>query len=155
MHRRQILKSALAAPLVGALPSLVSADDESPLIYLSPIKSNGELSKCQAEVWYVGEGDDYYVVTGADAWRAKAVEQGLHRAQVWVGDVGIWTSANGKWRSLPSVMTQVRFEQDAVRQAQLLEAFGRKYSAEWGTWGPRFKRGLANGSRVMLKYTQA
>ena len=155
MQRRTILKGALALPVLGAMPIPAIASNDSPLIYLSPIKSNGELSKCQAEVWYVSDGDDFFVVTAHDAWRAKAVQQGLHRAQVWVGDVGNWHSTDGAWRSLPSVMTQVRFEQDPVRQAQLLDAFGSKYSAEWGTWGPRFKRGLANGSRVMLKYSTA
>ena len=33
-----------------------------------------------------------------------------------------------------------------------LEAFGAKYADEWGSWGPRFRDGLADGSRVLLRY---
>ena len=96
-----------------------------------------------------------YVVTGSGAWRSVAVKQGLTSAQVWVGDVGMWQQSNGSYKALPSMMTQVSFETNGVNHARLLEKFGNKYSAEWGTWGPRFKNGLADGSRVMLKYSPA
>ena len=153
MNRRGFLTSTSGILIAAAIPSIAQATQQSPLIYLSPIKSDGTLSRCQAEVWYVQDGVDMYVVTGTGAWRSVAVKQGLTSAQVWVGDVGMWQQSNGSYKGLPSMMTQVSFETNGVNHTRLLEKFGAKYSAEWGTWGPRFKNGLADGSRVMLKYS--
>ncbi|MEM7001053.1 MAG: hypothetical protein AAF529_09710 [Pseudomonadota bacterium] len=155
MRRRTLLQSAALLPLTAALPQWGSASAESPLIYLSPVKSDGNLSRCQAEVWYVGHEDNFYVVTDASAWRARAVGNGLTKARVWVGDVGMWRRSNGKYLKLPSMITNASLVNDALAHAELLAQFGTKYSAEWGTWGPRFKNGLADGSRVMLKYSPA
>ena len=94
-----------------------------------------------------------YVVTASDAWRAKAVQKGLTRTQVWVGDVGQWQGANGRYKDLPGHIASASIVDDEQTHARLLEIFGNKYSREWGSWGPRFKRGLANGSRVCLRYT--
>lgn len=154
MQRRSFIKFAASVPALSLLTSTqANTLAGSPLIYVSPFKSNGELSSCQAEVWFVADGQDMYVVTAADAWRAQAVGQGLTRTQVWIGDVGLWHNADGKWRDLPAQLSEASIEQGAVQHARLLEIFGRKYADEWGTWGPRFKRGLADGSRVMLKYS--
>lgn len=42
---------------------------------------------------------------------------------------------------------------DAHLHGAVLEAMGPKYVEEgWGTWGNRFRTGLADGDRVMLRY---
>jgi hypothetical protein len=41
---------------------------------------------------------------------------------------------------------------DADSQTSVLDAMGDKYPLEWVIWGPRFRNGLADGSRVMLRY---
>lgn len=154
ISRRQLVLTAAVSPLVfAATPSF--ADAESPLIYISPLKSDGTVSRCQAEVWFLGDAGHHYVVTDKDAWRAEAVRKGLTSAQIWVGDVGRWQRSGGKYKELPSHQASVTFETDAAEHTRLLEGFGQKYANEWGSWGPRFKNGLADGSRVMLKYTKA
>ena len=153
MKRRTFVQTTLALPVLSALPAI--AAEESDLIYLSPVKSDGTLSRCQAEVWYAGDGGNFYVVTAADAWRAKAVGLGLTDTKVWIGDVGQWQRSRGKYLELPSVQARASLVTDAVEHARLLGIFGNKYTAEWGSWGPRFKKGLADGSRVMLRYTPA
>lgn len=150
--RRSFLAAGGLVAGVALLPMASRADAESPLIYLSPIKSNGALSACQAEVWYVQDGADMCVVTAADAWRTRAIGQGLTDTQVWVGDVGLWQGSNGAYKQLPSLRATASLEQDAVSHARLLTLFGQKYVSEWGTWGPRFQEGLADGSRAMLRY---
>ena len=159
ISRRTLLKTSAAAaalPLLPAIgraePSWREAAEASPLIYLTPIQSNGAESRCQAEIWFASVGGAMYVVTAADAWRAEAIRQGLTGARIWVGDVGSWHGADGKWKALPSLSATASIETDAAVQGQVLEAMGGKYSDEWGTWGPRFRNGLADGSRVMLKY---
>ena len=150
ISRRTLVKTV---PALGLLPLVAKAAKESELIYLSPVKSDGNLSSCQAEIWFIGDGEDFYVVTANDAWRAEAIGRGLTQAKVWVGDVGQWKSSRGKYKELPSVMTTASVVNDPVEHARLLTAMGDKYAREWGTWGPRFKRGLADGSRVMLRYS--
>ncbi len=161
MTRRALLHSASALALLGpACARLALADtapavaflDKSALIYLTPIRSNGEESACHGEVWFVHHEGEIYVVTKADAWRAEALSRGLTRARIWIGEFGVWTRAKERYRSAPRLMIEGRHETDAATHASVLEVFGRKYADEWGTWGPRFRDGLADGSRVMLRY---
>lgn len=154
MQRREFLLASAATVALGSVPLSVGAA-EAEWIYISPLKSNGDLSRCQAEVWYVSDGDDFMVVTASDAWRAKAVQRDLTEARIWIGKAGEWQSSNTTYKSLPSVKSSVALESDPTIQARMLNKFGEKYPGDWSGWGPRFKRGLADGSRVMLRYKQA
>lgn len=143
-----VLKASADAP--------AKADLDSPLIYVSPMTSSGGLSRCQAEVWFAAVGGGLYVVTDKSAWRAEAVRRGLSKAQIWVGDVGEWDDADGRYKQLPGGVANASLETDAGVHARVLEAMGGKYQASgWGSWGPRFKSGLNDGSRAMVKYTFA
>ena len=158
MDRRTLLKFSLTGLVAAALPLRLWADAakgmaESALIYITPLKPDGSESSCQAEVWFQQHDGAMYVVTSNKAWRSVAIGKGLSSARVWVGDVGQWKSADGKYKALPVVTTQAAIVGDKVVQAAVLAKMGAKYSAEWGTWGPRFNDGLVDGSRVMLRYT--
>ena len=155
--RRTLLGTGLAAVALspfargGDVPR--AAMVESPLIYLTPLKSDGAESRCQAEIWFALHDGSMYVVTPDDAWRTEAIRLGLDQARIWIGDVGNWKRANERYRSLPVVETSANIETDEAVHEQVLTAMGEKYADEWGTWGPRFRNGLADGSRTMLKYT--
>jgi hypothetical protein len=170
MNRRKILKAAMATSLAvlptmarGAASSSAAAAlsasaaklpytiDETAVIYLTPLKNDGAESACQAEVWFTHHQGEIFVVTASDAWRARAIGAGLSRARIWIGDVGVWNS-DARYKVLPSVDVVGDQILDASRQAQVLEQFGDKYSLEWIVWGARFRKGLADGSRVMLRY---
>ncbi len=156
--RRSFLKSAGTALALAALPVKLLADAvkgiaESPLIYITPLKADGSESSCQAEVWFQQHDGAMYVVTSSKAWRAVAVAKGMKKARVWVGDVGPWQNADGKYKALPVIMTDGAIVRDKAVQDAVLEKMGGKYSAEWSTWGPRFRDGLADGSRMMLRYS--
>ena len=81
--RRRLL-GALGLSVLGATPAaalarseqtaaaLDTALAESPLLYPSPLRSNGALSRCQAEVWFQALPGAAVVVTRSDAWRARA-----------------------------------------------------------------------------------
>lgn len=125
--------------------------DSSRLIYISPLKGDASLSTCQAEVWFMPDGDDLLVVTQSDSWRAKAIGKGRDVAKIWVGDVGVW-SRNPQYVDLPSVMAQASLVTDPAVHASMLDKFGTKYTDEWPVWGPRWETGLADGSRVMIRY---
>jgi hypothetical protein len=125
---------------------------ESPLIYLSPLRSDGAESVCHGEVWFVRDGAELLVVTATDRWKARAVSGGLDRACIWVGDFGRWKKADGRFKTGPSFVAKARFDADASVIESALAAFGAKYPDEWGKWEPRFRKGLADGSRVLIRY---
>ncbi|MFT4561498.1 MAG: hypothetical protein ACI9BW_001239 [Gammaproteobacteria bacterium] len=160
-NRRKILKSAatflstawLAPGLALAdLSPSISALDKSKLIYLTPIVSAGKESACHGEVWFVHHNQEIFVVTQADAWRAEATRKGFNKASIWIGEFGAWKNAKKQYLSAPFLRIEGQLEKDAAVHASVLEVFGAKYSNEWSSWGPRFKNGLADGSRVLLRY---
>lgn len=126
----------------------------SKLIYISPLKSDGKESACHAEVWFYADGADLLVVTKPELWRSQAIERGLDRARIWVGDHGVWKSSDGAFRNSPSFLAEAaHISSDAKAVGRTLKAMSVKYADEgWGTYGPRFEKGLADGSRVLLRY---
>jgi len=133
-------------------PEIAQALTDSPLIYLTPIKLGGDYSRCQSEVWFVVVGGEILVCTDQTSWRAQAVMAGLQRTQIWVGDVGVWEADFKAHLALPSLRATARIAQSAKLIDAALDAFGDQYPVQWLLWGNRFRKGLANGSRVMLAY---
>jgi hypothetical protein len=160
--RRRFLAAAAASGAALWLPRRAAGDEaatplraalaSSPLVYVSPLRRDGSESACHGEVWFVADGADALVVTATERWKARALRQGLGRARLWVGDFGVWTRADGKWKAAPSFDAAASFEKDLGAQQRALESFGKKYPAEWDKWGPRFREGLADGSRVLIRY---
>ena len=127
--------------------------ETSPLVYITPIKSNGEESRCKAEIWFSHHEGDVFVVTPPETWRARAVGKGLTKARLWVGDFGEWKQSDGAFRKAPEYMTTASIESEGEVHERVLSAMGEKYAETgWGRWGQRFKDGLADGSRVMIRY---
>jgi hypothetical protein len=159
-RRELLVASAAAALLPRAAFAGASALSEaaraalgtSPLVYVSTLKRDGSESRCHAEVWFVRDGDSALVVTGAQAWRAAAIGKGLTRARLWVGDHGVWSPDQKSYQALPSFLAEASLEKSAAQHDHALALFGSKYTKEWGSWGPRFKDGLADGSRVLIRY---
>ncbi len=131
-----------------------AAIEKSNLIYITPIQSDGKESSCHAEVWFYADGADLLVVTKEELWRSQAVKRGLDRARIWVGDHGVWKRSDGAFRKSPTFLAQAEhITSDAKAVERTLKAMGPKYAGEgWSTYGPRFEKGLADGSRVLLRY---
>lgn len=157
ISRRGFVGSAVATAAALVVPrraraDLASALESSSVFYLTPLKSNGDESTCKAEIWFVADGGACYVVTSSTAWRARSIERGLNRARIWVGEYGSWQSANDAFRAAPSFEATGSVVTDPDRQRRVLEKMGDKFRSEWVVWGPRFRNGIADGSRVMLEY---
>jgi hypothetical protein len=168
LTRRQLIVGAAAA--FGGLalaPELLRAADsyymlpqpartalgESPLVYVSPLHRDGRESSCHGEVWFFVDGGSVVVVTAAEGWKVKAVGSGRDRARLWVGDFGLVKRAGERFRSAPTFLARAAIDRDPKLFARLLDAFGERYASEWGKWKPRFEKGYADGSRVVLRYT--
>ena len=61
---------------------------ESPYVYVSPLRSNGEESRCHAEVWFGWLDSSVVLITASTTWKARSLAKGLDRARIWVGDYG-------------------------------------------------------------------
>lgn len=125
---------------------------KSGLIYLTPLHKGGRESQCQGEVWFVYHEGEIFVCTPAKTWRAEAMRRGYRRAKIWIGEFGAWKKAEKRYRSAPYLELKGKLETDPAAFTDILTVFGQKYESEWGKWGPRFRDGLADGSRVMLRY---
>lgn len=123
----------------------------SELIYLTPIKSDGEESKCQGEVWFVYLDSEIYVTTASDAWRAEAIRKDLTQARIWIGEYGPWSRAKEKYKEAPELMLEGSMFDDKEKFAEILEAFNEKYPGE-GQYPRVFKEEIEDGKRVVLKY---
>ncbi len=164
LSRRTFLEGAVAASGALLLPRWARSEEaalsqaarkgiaESPLIYVSPLRGDGSESACHGEVWFVADGTDLLVVTTEDRWRAVAVTRGLESARIWVGDFGPWKKSD-QFKSGPSFVAKVALvSKDAPEVERALNAFGAKYPDDWENYGPRFRNGMKDGSRVMLRY---
>lgn len=157
ISRRTLLAGAALAPAFLSLrPARAGAiwelADQSKLIYVSPLKSDGDLSRCKAEIWFAHLNRHLYVVTPPDAWRAQAIGKGLDQAVVWVGDHGMWTQSE-EFMQAPNMTMTASLATDPSTHEAVLAAMAGKYADDgWSRWGPRFREGLEDGGRVMIRY---
>ena len=98
------------------------------------------------------DGNDLFVVTQSDAWRARAISTGQDLAKIWVGDVGVWTR-NPEYVELPSLMARASLVTDP---ADCMPACSRGSGPSTRTSGRCGGRGGSNGpadgSRVLIRY---
>ena len=161
LNRRQAIAGSAALMLSASAgagvrvtpePAVAAALAESPLIYLSPLVSGGRESSCHAEIWFVQQKDDIFVVTWAEKWRARAMRRGFKRARMWIGDFGVWSPGKDDYRGAPSAEIEGRFESDPALHAALLAEFSKKYQSQWAAWDQRVRNGLTDGGWVLLHY---
>jgi hypothetical protein len=174
IDRRTFLAGALAAGLVpraiaraaeprpgsatAPSPALAAALEASPFVYVSPLRADGAESTCHGEVWFAALDGAAVIITAHDRWKARALARGLDRARVWVGDHGPWSRLLGKneaFRSAPSFDARASLANDPKLLDRLIAAYERKYPREIADWRDRFRKGFADGSRVLIRYTPA
>ena len=136
-------------------PELLSGLEKNPLVYISPLKKDGAESRCHAEIWFAWDRGAVVVVTSKDAWKARALARGLDRARVWVADLGrIRGNAASKLAGIPSFQARAALDTGGETFQRVLPIYARKYPDEWASkWEARFKQGIADGSRVLIRYT--
>ncbi len=167
LGRRQFLAATacvLASPVQAvardAAPALSestrTALAKSKFVYVSPIQSNGEESRCHGEVWYGWLEGSVFMTCASDSWKVRAVKKGLDRARIWVGDYGRWRKALGENRDFlngPRFEAAASVSEDTDQVARLLAELARKYPKEFPGWKDRMESGHRDGSRLLLRYT--
>jgi len=144
-------RAALAADVTALLA-------KSTFVYVSPLKSDGNESRCHSEVWYGWLGGAVVLITATSGWKARALAKGLARARIWVGDygrVGRVLGARDAYRAAPSFEARGAVSKDAALLEQLMTTYRSKYPAEIGSWEGRMRAGFASGERTLIRYTPA
>ena len=169
LDRRTFLFGAAAALLLprrsaaaeSTLPDATKTLlDQSPFVYVSPLKKDGAESTCHGEVWFAWIDDAVVVNTRRGTWKVKALEQGLDRARIWVGDHGRWKSSfgggrNEAFRQAPTFEAKARFETDRAVLDRLIAVFEKKYAGEFDQWREDMQTGFFSGKRKLIRYEPA
>jgi hypothetical protein len=132
----------LASPAAGKeLPKdLQDQLASSTFVYISSTRKDGTLSR-PAEIWFLWHKGSVYVGTPPTTWRVRRIRWGRPQAKIWVG------KPDG-----PSFTATGAVVNEPETQATLLETFARKYPDGWKRYEESFRKGFADGSRVLVRY---
>ena len=166
-NRRSFLAGCLAVavwPLArGARAGDTTADlqrslEQSPLVYVSPLRSDGAESSCHGEVWFGWLDGTVVLITSNKSWKARAVGRGLGSARIWTGDYGRWNRMighNEAFREAPHFDARAEMVRDEKLLERLLGVYETKYPKEIARFRLPFRKGFHDGSRVLIRYTPA
>jgi len=169
--RRRFLLGALGAAAAWGFarrglaaepaPSLPDATrrllEASPFVYVSPLRAGGAESTCHGEVWFAWLDGAVVVNTRRSTWKARALERGLDRARLWVGDYGRWKGRFGGtpdegFRQGPSFDARASFESDRAVLDRLIALYEKKYPREFERWREDMQTGFYSGERRLIRY---
>lgn len=136
----------VAVALVAASAAAISAETEellkkSEYVYISSTRKDGTLGK-PAEIWFHYHDGAVWVGTRPESWRVKRIRWGRPAAKIWVG------KPDG-----PSFAATGEIVDDDEAEALLMKTFAEKYPAGWKSHAENFRKGFADGNRVLVKYT--
>ena len=140
-----VLVAAPVIPAQGAAlsPELQKALDSSKYVYIQSTRKDGKLSK-PAEIWFMPYNGAVWVASPPTTYRVKRIKAGQTTAKIAVG------KADG-----PSFNAKGSIVKDPEANKVMFETYAKKYTNEWKSYEQKFRDGLANGSRVLIKYEPA
>jgi hypothetical protein len=131
----------VSAASAADLPkNLQDALASSPYVYISSTRKDGTLSR-PAEIWFLWHNGSVYVASPPTTWRARRIRWGRPAAKIWIG------APDG-----PSFMATGAVVDEPEVHPILFETYARKYGSGWPKWEQSFRKGLADGSRVLIRY---
>ena len=148
MHRRLTRTAVLLLALLllpwpssAALsPDLQKALESSKFVYISSTRKDGTLSR-PAEIWFLWRNGSVYVASPPTTWRARRIRWGRPQAKIWIG------KPDG-----PSFTATGAVVNEPDMYPILYETYARKYPDRWKSYEESFRKGLADGSRVLIRY---
>jgi hypothetical protein len=121
-------------------PELQKALDSSKYVYIQSTRKDGKLSK-PAEIWFMPYNGAVWVASPPGTYRVKRIQAGQTKAKIAIGKAdGSSFNAKGSIVKDPEV------------NKAMFEAYAKKYTNEWKSYEQKFRDGLADGSRVLIKY---
>ena len=145
--RRAAIVTTIVATLIAVSahaalsPDLEKALANSKYVYISSTRKDGSMSK-PAEIWFMYQNGAVYVASPPTTWRVRRIKAGRPQAKIAVG------SPTG-----PSFTATGTIVNDPSLYPVLFETYAKKYPDGWSSYEDKFRSGLKDGSRVLIKYT--
>jgi len=114
--------------------------DSAKYVYIQSTRKDGKLGK-PAEIWFFRHNDAVWVCSPATTYRVKRIKAGQTKAKIAIG------KPDG-----PSFNAKGSIVKDPEVNKVMFESFAKKYSDGWSSYEKQFKDGLADGSRILVKY---
>jgi hypothetical protein len=131
---------AVAAGAVTLPPETVELLEKSPYVYVATERKDGTFGAA-AEIWFMWHDGAVWVASPPTTWRAKRIAAGRTAARITVaGKEGPVFSAKGS------------FVRDPAIYDRLFTTYAKKYPDRWPGYEARFRDGLKDGSRVLIRY---
>lgn len=149
-HGRRLASTAFVVVLgvtgiAGAAlsPALAKALDESRYVYVATERKDGSFG-APAEIWFMHHDGAVFVASPTTTWRVKRIQKGRTKARIAIG------AKDG-----PSFMATGAIVKDPALYDRLFTALAAKYPDRWPGYEERFRAGLREGSRVLIRYRPA
>lgn len=131
-------------PLAGQAHALSTelqtALQTSRYVYIASSRKDGSYGK-PAEIWFMYHQGAVWVASSTTSWRARRIRAGRPRATIAVGRVGG-----------PTFTATGAIVADQTLYNEMYRTFARKYPDGWPKYEKRFRDGLADGTRVLIRY---
>jgi hypothetical protein len=148
MNRRTAVIAALllattsgaASATTGLAPDVEHALATGTYVYIATERKGGGFGT-PAEIWFMWDDGAVWVASPPTTWRAKRIRHGRTRARIAVG------SKDG-----PVFAATGSFVRDPAVYERLCATYARKYPDVWPKFEARFRDGLKDGSRILIRY---
>ncbi len=139
-----VLASVLPRPSGAEVtPELAQALATSPYVYIATERKGGGYG-APAEIWFMWDGGAVWVASPPTTWRVKRIRAGRPHARIAVG------SKDG-----PSFAATGSLVSDPAVYERLFTTYAKKYPEGWRQYESRFRDGLKDGGRVLIRYAPA
>jgi hypothetical protein len=110
-------------------------------VYISSNRKDGSFG-APAEIWFMYHKGAVWVASPQTTWRVRRIKANRPQAKIAVG------KADG-----PTFTATGTIVTDSDINETLMKSFASKYPGGWQKWEKGFREGLANGKRVVVRYT--
>ncbi|MFI5364194.1 MAG: hypothetical protein ACHQ4J_01095 [Candidatus Binatia bacterium] len=152
MRKHTWLIAAAGAVVLAALMASIGAAADLPAdvktelanskyVYIATTRKDGKLGK-PAEIWFPYHNGAVYVASPPTTWRVRRIKAGRTAAKISVG------KPDG-----PSFMAAGAVVNEPDVYPILFETYAKKYPDGWKSFEEKFRGGLKDGSRVLIKFT--
>jgi general stress protein 26 len=124
-------------------PELQKALDSSKYVYIQSTRKDGAPGKA-AEIWFMHHNGAVWVASPVTTYRVKRIKAGQTKAKIAVG------KSDG-----PSFTAKGSLVKDPEVNKVMFEMYAKKYANDWSSYEKKFREGLTDGSRTLIKYEPA